>query len=163
MRLRYWTAALLSVSVVLAACERSENVDSARIERQLRDNEAKWQQAYGSRDVGTIANAYAEDAALANPGAPLITEPAARRQAISEFVSDPNFKLQFAADRVQVAASGDLAYTRGHFTVQSTDPESKKPHTDNGNYLTVWQKQGDGGWRAIEDFVTPGPPSGASK
>jgi ketosteroid isomerase-like protein len=38
----------------------------------------------------------------------------------------------------------------------STDSATGKPRTEGGNYLTVWQKQKDGSWKAVEDFVTPG-------
>ena len=31
--------------------------------------------------------------------------------------SDPNFALTFASDRVLVAGSGDLASSRGHYTL----------------------------------------------
>jgi ketosteroid isomerase-like protein len=69
----------------------------------------------------------------------------------------PDLKVQFASDRIQVAASGDLAYTRGHYTMTMTDPATRKPAASGGSYLTVWRKQADGGWKAVEDFVTPGP------
>jgi ketosteroid isomerase-like protein len=38
-----------------------------------------------------------------------------------------------------------------------TDPATRKPPAGSGSYLTVWKKQADGGWKAVEDFVTPGP------
>jgi ketosteroid isomerase-like protein len=60
----------------------------------------------------------------------------------------------------QVAASGDLAYMRGHCTMTMTYPATRKPATRSGSYLTVWKKQADGGWKALEDFVTPGPETG---
>ena len=41
--------------------------------------------------------------------------------------------------------------------MQSTDPSNSQVRTDRGNYLTVWKKQPDGSWKAVEDFVTPGP------
>ena len=105
---------------------------------------------------------YAEDAALANPGAPLAAASDSRRAAITQFLSDPNLKISFASDRVQVAKSGDIAYTRGHFTMQGTDPATKQPRSDAGNYLTVWKKQADGSWKAVEDFVVPGAPAPAA-
>ena len=44
-----------------------------------------------------------------------------------------------------------------------TDPATKKPLESTGSYLTVWQKQADGSWKAVEDFITPGPaPAGAA-
>jgi len=39
-----------------------------------------------------------------------------------------------------------------------TDPASGQPESSRGYYLTVWQKQADGSWKAVEDFVTPGEP-----
>jgi uncharacterized protein (TIGR02246 family) len=152
--------------VALAGCdgmkrERKDagNVDTATIEKQLKDNEAKWNRAYAEHDAKALAGAYADDAALANPGAPIVTGAEAIRKEAAAFAADPNLKVEFAADRIQVAASGDLAYTRGHYTLIASDPLTKKPVTSAGSYLTVWQKQADGSFKAVEDFVTPGPPT----
>lgn len=151
--------ALLAVTGCKPAGTASEGaVDTAAIEKQLKDSEAEWNKQYASRDAAALAGNYAPDAALANPGENLI-EGAAVRPALDKFVSDPNLKLDFASDRVQVAKSGDLAYTRGHFTMQTSDLATKQPRTDKGYYLTVWQKQADGSWKAVEDFITPGAPA----
>ena len=64
-----------------------------------------------------MASNYAEDAALANPGAALVTSRNLIRKETADFAADPNLKLEFAADRVGVAGSGDLAYSRGHYTM----------------------------------------------
>ncbi len=142
----------------LASCQQAEpKVDTATIEAQLKQDEARWNQAYAAHDAAALAGADADDAALANPGAPLVTGIDAIRKETSAFAADPNLQVQFASDRVQVAASGDLAYTRGHYTMTMTDPATKKPATSKGSYLTVWQKQKDGAWKAVEDFITPGP------
>jgi len=50
----------------------------------------------------------------------------------------------------------EYAYTRGRYTLTMTGPDSGKPETSTGHYLTVWQKQADGSWKAVEDFITPG-------
>jgi ketosteroid isomerase-like protein len=76
---------------------------------------------------------------------------------LQNLIIDPNLKITFAADRVQVAASGDLAYSRGHYTMQLTDKGTSKPVTSTGSYLTVYKKEADGSWKAVEDFITPGP------
>ena len=149
--------------VALTGCDqvpqKAPTVDAAAVEKDLRAIEAQWNKDYNSRDVDAIMGHYAEDAALANPGMQLVAASDSRRAAITQFVSDPNLKLSFESDRVQVAKSGDLAYTRGHFTMQGTDPATKQPRTDTGNYLTVWKKQSDGSWKAVEDFITPGAPA----
>ncbi|MEO5972686.1 MAG: DUF4440 domain-containing protein [Sphingomicrobium sp.] len=146
----------------LTACDqmgtKDAAVDAAAIEKHLKGIEGQWEADYDARDAARLAEHYAPDAALANPGAPLITDALGRREAIGAMVADQNFRLQFASDRSQVAKSGELAYTRGHFTMQSTDPATKQPRSDSGSYLTVWQKQADGAWKAVEDFITPGAP-----
>ena len=45
-----------------------------------------------------------------------------------------------------------------HIAMSMTDPGTKASHISKGNYLTVWQKQADGSWKAVEDFVTTGAP-----
>jgi len=132
-------------------------VDTAAITDQLKASEAAWLAAYNGKDAEKLAAQYATDGSLANPGAALVTDAAGRRAAIDGMVNDPAFKLDFASDSVRVAKSGDLATTRGHFTMTYTDPATKKPTDGTGNYLTVWQKQEDGSWKAVEDFITPGP------
>jgi len=156
MKLNSFAAAVALAA--LAGCQQSSGkVDTTEIEGQLKQDEARWNKAYAAHDAAALAGAYADDAALANPGSPLVTGIDAIRKETSAFAADPNLKVQFASDRVQVAASGDLAYTRGHYTLTMTDPATKKPATSKGSYLTVWQKQKDGEWKAVEDFVTPGP------
>ena len=87
-----------------------------------------------------------------------------RRKLIEPLISDPNFKLSFASDRILVASAGDLATSRGHYTITTTDKATSKPVTSSGTYLTVYKKQGDGAWKAMEDFIIPGPaPVAAAK
>ena len=153
-------------ALAMSACDKVErkdaSTDAAAIEQQLKAIERQWEADYNARDAARLAEHYAPDAALANPGAPLATDALARRQQIASMAADQNLRLDFDADRVQVAQSGDMAYTRGHFTMRSTDPATKQPRQDSGSYLTVWKKQDDGSWKAVEDFVTPGAPAGAA-
>lgn len=145
-----------------AAKESNGPAATAAAEKQIRDIETQWNADYAAHNVDALAGHYADDAALANPGAALATDAAALRAGLAQFVADPSLKLTFASDRVLVAKSGELASSRGHYTMQTTDPATKKPKTETGTYLTVWQKQADGGWKAIEDAVIPGPSATAA-
>jgi uncharacterized protein (TIGR02246 family) len=152
-------------AIALTSCNKKAEAtaDTAGIEKQIRSNEGKWMAAYNSHDAAGLASNYAEDAALANPGAALVTGLDSIRKETAGFAADPNLNVEFAADRVGVAASGELAYSRGHYTMTSTDPQTKKPVEGSGSYLTVYRKQADGSWKAVEDFVTPGPGPAAAK
>jgi uncharacterized protein (TIGR02246 family) len=147
----------LAAATALSACQQTPRVDTAQIEQQLKQAEDKWNQAYAAHDAAALAGMYADDAAMANPGAALVSGRAAVMQETKAFADDPNLQVEFESDRVLVAASGDLASTRGHYTLTMTDPATKQPVRSKGNYLTVWRKQADGSWKAVEDFITPGP------
>ena len=121
----------------LGGCQQAEPVDAAQIEAQLKQAELKWNQAYAARDAAALAGMYADDAALANPDANLVSGRAAIDKEVQGFASDPNLRVEFQSDRVQVAASGDLAYTRGRYTMTMTNQVTKAPLISKGNFDRV--------------------------
>jgi ketosteroid isomerase-like protein len=159
------TAALfaMAVAVGLTACKPAEmkaaKVDVAAEEKAIRAKEAAWMDSYNKHDAKGLASQYEADASLASSGSALMTDSVGRSIFLEGFASDPALKADFASDRILVAASGDLASSRGHYTMTYTDPATKKPKTETGNYLTVYRKASDGSWQAIEDFTTPGAPT----
>ena len=152
-------ATIVAAAVALAACQgEAPKADTAAIQNEIQQNEARWNQAYAERNAGALASMYADDAALANPGEELVRGKQSIREATAAFAKDPNLKVSFRANRIQVAQSGDLAYSRGRYLLTMTNPDTGQPESSTGHYLTVWQKQADGGWKAVEDFITPGGP-----
>lgn len=155
--------AAAAAAIALAGCQAEVKTDpaadTAAIEQTLKGIEGQWQADYNARDAKRLAEHYAPDGVIANPGAALASDARARAEAIGAMAADQNLQISFASDRVQVARSGDLAYTRGHYTMRMTDPATKQPRSDSGSYLTVWQKQADDSWKAVEDFITPGVPA----
>ena len=83
---------------------------------------------------------------------------------MTEAFKDLNFSLTFAADKVEIAGGGDMAYTQGHFTETETSAGAQAKLVQSGSgYVTVYKKQADGSWKAVADIASPGPPSGAPK
>lgn len=150
---------VLALSAMLAApgCDTYEKPDPAAIEQQILAQEEQWNRAYSKRDAEALAGFFADDAAMASPGEQLVRGKQSIREAVEAFASDPNLNVTFRANRVQVSKSGDLAYTRGQYMLTSTNPSTNEPESSRGYYLTVWKKQADGSWKAVEDFITPGP------
>lgn len=78
-------------------------------------------------------------------------------------LADPALSLKFHATRVEIAKSGDMAFTQGSYSMTMTDPASKKSMTDKGSYVTIYKKQADGSWKAVSDIATsenpPAPPA----
>ena len=133
--------------------------DTASIERALRDDETQWNADYKARDAAKLTAHYAPDGALITPGNPVMSGTDALNKGLKGLVSDPALDMHFSADKVGVSESGDLAYTRGPFKLTVTDGATNKPVTLIGTYVTIYRKQADGSWKAVEDIATPTPPT----
>ena len=148
----------IAAVALLAGCDSgTQKADAGDAEQQILAQEEAWNRAYAQRDGEALAGFYADDAAVASPGDQLVRGKDSIRQGALETAKDPNLQISFRANKVQVASSGDLGYTRGQYMMTSTNPGTNAPESTRGYYLTVWQKQGDGQWKVVEDFITPGP------
>jgi len=108
--------------------------------------------ALEAKDPAKYNSYYAPDAVIATAGRPAAKDERAVSKAIRDDVLDPNFKLSLSNEKTEVAGSGDLAYRRGTFTITFTNPQTKQAENGAGTYLTVFRKQADGSWKAVEDF-----------
>ena len=117
----------------------------------LKDNEAQWNKDFAAKDADKIVAHYADDGVLMNPGMTASTGKAAIQKTIKDMVGDTALSLKFEATQVEVSKSGDVAYTHGNYTMTMTDPATKKVINDKGTYITVYKKQADGSWKAVED------------
>ncbi len=110
----------------------------------MRDNEAQWNQDFAAKDAEKLVAHYADNAVLMNPGMPVSTGKEAIRQTLTAMMTDPALSLKFQASRVEVAKTGDMAFTQGSYTLTMTDPASKQVMNDHGSYVTTYSKQADG-------------------
>ena len=74
------------------------------------------------------------------------------REAIGEsFAKTEGDALAWAPEAAEVAASGDLAYTWGWYTLTGSSGK-----TGTGNYVSIWRRV-DGRWLYIVDLGVPAP------
>ena len=160
------SAAVLSLSLLLFAtgCQQAPPDTHDADVKAIKDLEAAWVQAFNTRDIGKTTAFYADDATVLIPNAPAFNGTDAIKGGLKPMLDDPGFKLTFGATKVDVAKSGELGYSQGPYTMTTTDPATKKPADDKGKYLTVYKKQADGNWKAVEDtFMTDMPVSAPAK
>jgi uncharacterized protein (TIGR02246 family) len=150
-----------SILIILAltGCNQLSSHDAAV--KAIQDTEAQWNQDYASRDVDKIMDHYADDAVLMVPGTPISNGKAAIREGTKPMAADPAMALKFASTRVEVAKSGDLAWTQGTYTLTLTDPQSHQVINDHGSYVTTFRKQPDGSWKVVADIATSEVPPSA--
>ena len=145
--------AILGLCIAVAACAPPLNTDAAA-RQAVRAVESELQAAFKARDAAKVAALYAADADIVIPEQPVRTG-ADQLKATENDLKDPNFALEFVNARTEVA--GDMAFTRGRYTVTYTNPGNGEPAQQRGNYLTVFRKGADGVWKIVADISTPGP------
>ncbi len=132
-------------------------------EKAIRDSEAAWAKAFATKEPEKAAAFYADDADSMLPDTPLMAGRKAIIEGMKPELGDPNFSLFFAPTKVEIAKSGDIAYSKGWFKYTTTDPKTKKRVGQAGNYVEVYKKQADGTWKVEEDIATEETPLKALK
>jgi ketosteroid isomerase-like protein len=84
--------------------------------------------------------------------------PITGRKAINEVFAQypPGAGLVWEPDFVDVAASGDLGYTIGHWEYSIEDSLGER-RSAKGRYVTIWKKQVDGSWKYVFDTGSDDP------
>jgi uncharacterized protein (TIGR02246 family) len=151
----------ITAFVILAGCAQAplavvdtREADAAAI-AAVEEMAAKGWDAHNVEQVAAI---YAPDASLLIPNVPTI-KGSDVAVSMKEMFADPNLSLKFARNKTEVAKSGDIGYTMGTYVLNVTDAKTKKVVVEKGRYLTVFAKQADGSWKAIQDMNTPDGPA----
>ena len=149
--------AATAIALTLTACNQTPapapNTHDADV-KAIQDNETQWNQDWASKDAAKIASHFADDAVLMVPGGPPTVGKDTIQKEVAPMVADPAISLRFLSSKVDVAASGDLGYTQGSYTLALTNTKTKKVANDHGSYVTTYRKQADGSWKAVADIAT---------
>lgn len=146
--------ALLLVGCDAASLKRP--VDTAKIVDAIKTDEVHWNADWKSGDAARLAAHFAPDAVVMPAGASPLVGTAAIQAATSQLIGQPGFRFAFTSDRVDVAASGDLAATHGSYRMTTEDPKTGAPVTEAGSYVSVYKPGANGVWKAVWDITAPG-------
>jgi len=105
-------ALLLTLTLGLAAsgvCLAEET----KAEQALRDADAAWSKAAGSKDLDKTVSYYSDDATVLPPNAAAATTKETIRKIWQDMLATPGFVISWKATKVEVAKSGDLAFVSG--------------------------------------------------
>jgi uncharacterized protein (TIGR02246 family) len=151
------------MALTLTACNQAPDTHDADVVA-IQADETQWNQDWAAKDQDKIVAHYADDAILIVPGSPSTSGKEAIRAGLKQMVADPAVSLKFQPTKVEVAKSGDVAYTQGTYTLTLTDHQTKQLINDHGSYVTTYRKQPDGTWKAVVDIATSEvpPPAPAS-
>ncbi|NVJ99605.1 MAG: nuclear transport factor 2 family protein [Alphaproteobacteria bacterium] len=117
----------------------------------LRALDAKWTAAINAGDAEAVALLFAEDGRIFPSNAPAIAGRPAIRDYADGMSGLMNLNFVTEPDTIIVAASSDLAYLTGRYSLKFGPNDA--PVEDVGKYLVVWQKIGDK-WQVVVDTFT---------
>jgi len=137
-----------------------------KAEQGLRDADAAWSKAAGSKDLDKTVSYYSDDATVLPPNASAATTKEAIRKIWQDMLASPGFVISWTATKVEVAKSGDLGFVSGTYKLTMNDA-SGKPVNDRGKYVEVWEKKADGKWKCGIDTwnsdLPASPPTSVEK
>lgn len=144
------TILIFLASFLLIQCKvkvKTTSVDLSK--QQVLDAEKAFEQMTAEKGWAESFYFYADSNAVLETRDSLVM---GKEKIRTYFQSRPfqNVSLKWDADFVDVASSGDLAYTYGKYTFTAIDTAGK-PVDNQGIFHTVWKKQSDGSWKFVWD------------
>ena len=126
-------------------------------EKAIRAVDAEWSRTASAGDENGLTALYAADATLLPPN-----EPVAKGEAMKKYNADmtSNFSGPIELTTTAVEGRGDLAFAVGTYRATMTPKKAgaKPLPTEEGKYLEVLKKQGDGSWKIVYDMWSPNAP-----
>jgi uncharacterized protein (TIGR02246 family) len=144
---------LVLMTGLVAGCappqETAPAVDLAAEAQAVKDRSAEWLALYQAKDpAAVVENIMVDDAKSIFDGKVVEGKDAMLANAEAGLAKNPDFVIDWTTSRVEVAASGDMAYELGSWTY---DPDGDGEKTgEKGEFVVVWKKV-DGEWRCVVD------------
>ena len=133
---------------------------NTKAEQALRDADAAWSKAAGSKDLDKTMSYYSADAIVLPPNAAIATTKEEIRKIWQDMLASSGLVISWKATKVEVAKSGDLGFVSGTYELTMNDA-SGKPVNDRGKYVEVWEKKADGKWKCGTDTWNSDLPASA--
>lgn len=146
---------LCGVLAAIGACAPS-SPDLTAERRAVAEADSAWAAASTAGEAERSISFLADDAIMFPPGQPPVIGKAAIREFIKSSLAVPGFSVSWGTDAVQVAASGDMAYTfgRSRYTIADSAGAIQTMHAKG---VAIWRKETDGQWRCVADIWNEAP------
>ena len=148
-------AAVLSEAHILAA-EQSKP-QRASSQPTLKEDLAaiaefnrRYLNAINDEDIATLSSLTTEDHIMIASGRPPLVGKAANDAANARVFKQ--FDIVETWTPVETVVAGDWAYQRGTFTVEATPRAGGATSRTSGNFLRIYRRFPDVGWRMIRDM-----------
>ncbi len=144
---------IICLCLLATACRQAlKNNNAENLKQELQAVEQAFSDASAQKGFySAMLDVAADDIALFDSGDTLIRGMAFIRENIRKYPdgTKPPFTLTWKAEKIDVAASGDLGYTYGWYKMTVKDSLGRDKIT-KGLYNSVWKKI-NGVWKLVMD------------
>ncbi|MCK9422020.1 MAG: DUF4440 domain-containing protein [Bacteroidales bacterium] len=144
MKPAVFIAVMVSISTLVSCSSNHEKVKS-----EIFRAEKEFERLAAEKGLAYAFSYFAADSGVINVRDRLVKGKEEIRKHYLKWETQ-DVSLQWTADFIDVAASGDLGYTYGRYVFTLTDSTGKVTRNE-GIFHTVWKKQKDGNWRFVWD------------
>ena len=142
------TAALLAFAA--AAATSSED---PKLRRAIEKANSEFEAAAKTGDAVTIAAPYADRAVFVGVDGTCTQGPVEIEKLYRTGFERAGLPSSAKINSKRLVVDGDLAYESGYGEVGRV--KDGKVSVNAGRFLTVWQRQADGGWKILRNIVLP--------
>ena len=121
----------------------------------------KYLKALNDEDIQTLSSLTTEEHILISSGRPPTVGKAANDAANARVFKQ--FDIVETWTPLETVVDGNLAYQRGTFTVEATPRAGGATTKTSGNFLRIYKRFPDIGWRMVRDMFNSAPQAGPQK
>ena len=114
--------------------------------RLIEDTYDEWVRVTNTKDIDRWWTFVAPGAVFTPPGEPVLQTEEAIREFYERSFADPIFSLDCRQQSVEMADSGNMAWSRGSCNATFTNSNGQEA-TVKSRWFKVWLKQADGSWK----------------
>ena len=162
-------AAMAALSAAsLAACNKpapATAVDTGKISDAVKADVHQLVVDFNAHDVDKAVSHDAPGMVGMFHGAPNVVGPEQDKALTTQQIAaSPNAAIAVSDESVDVAAAGDMAIYRATYAFTATDPKTKAPMAEHGNWVVGYKPAADGSWKIAWNVIsdTPAPAPAAS-
>ena len=156
----FLTVILIVSSWLTARAEQENKRDSAtpsaaltEARKAIDNGNAQWVEAWDKADASLIAGLFAEDGVLLGRNGKFFKGPQQILERQKVVMAGAGKGVKATVTTVDLWLDGDTAYEAGKYSYKFQ--EKGKPVSEEGRYVTIWKRQGDGSWKIVMDMGIP--------
>lgn len=143
------TAAFFCTCILLAGCTSSPKVNTVAEAEVIRNLEIQWTAANQTKDIAKVMTYFAPESMQMSPGKEIVTGLQSIQEDFEMAFADTTMlwdTFSWTNDKVEVSASGDLAYVSGTNVIKAKTPDGIVEYVGKG--VDIWKKI-DGEWKCV--------------